>query len=81
MDFMKDWNSWRVTLKGAISQARTAGVPDEQIQNMAESFANFLAEKVCAATPEEKLLKDMWNTASPDERKVLTRVLFKLMEK
>ena len=78
---MKDWNSWRTTIREAISDARKAGLSDKQIQKMAESFANFLAEKICPATPEEKLLKDMWNVSSPDERKVLTRVLFKLMEK
>lgn len=81
MDFMKDWNAWRTTIREAISQARKLGLSDERIQEMSESFANFLAEKVCPATPEEKLLKEMWNTSSPDERKVLVRILFKMMEK
>jgi len=81
MDFMKDWNTWRATIKVAVSQARAIGLSDKQIQEISETFANFLAERVCPATPEEALLRDMWNTSSPDERKVLTKILFKMMEK
>jgi hypothetical protein len=33
---------------------------------------DFLVEKVCPATKEEELLKEMWNVGTPDERKVLT---------
>jgi hypothetical protein len=81
MDFMKDWDVWRVSIREMISQARDLGATDRQIQGMAESFTKFLAEKVCPATPEEELLREMWNTSSPEERKVLARILFKTMEK
>jgi len=81
MDFMKDWNTWRTTIRGAISQARNLGIPDEQIRKMYEAFADFLAQKICPATPEEALLKEMWNKANPEERKALTGILFKMMEK
>ncbi len=81
MDFMKDWNSWRATVQDAISQGRAIGLSDEQIQELSETFSNFLAEKVCPATPEEKLLKEMWNKASPDERKTLARIFIRTMEK
>ncbi len=78
---MKDWNAWRATIRDAIAQARKLGLSDKRIQDLSERFINFLAEKVCPATPEEELLKEMWNTAAPDERKALVAILFKMMEK
>ncbi|UCF58766.1 MAG: DUF3243 family protein [Candidatus Bathyarchaeota archaeon] len=81
MDFMKDWNTWRSTIREAISQARNLGLSDETIQELSEAFANFLSEKVCPATPEEELLKEMWDISNPEERKVLTQIFFKMIEK
>lgn len=81
MNFVNDWATWRKTVKEGIAKAREMGLSDSSIQEVAQNFAGFLAEKVCPATPEEELLKEMWNTSSPDERKVLTKILFKLMAK
>jgi len=81
MDFMKDWDTWRSTIREAISQARNLGLSEETIQQMSEAFANFLSEKVCPATPEEELLKEMWDVSTPEERKVLTRIFFRMIEK
>ncbi len=80
MDFMKDWDTWRSTIREAISQARDLGLSEETIQQIGRALANFLSEKVCPATPEEELLKEMWNVSDPEERKVLTRILFKMIE-
>ncbi len=80
MDFMKDWDTWRSTIREAISQARNLGISEETIQEIGETLANFLSEKVCPATPEEELLKEMWNVSRPEERKVLTRILFRMIE-
>ncbi|UCF59354.1 MAG: DUF3243 family protein [Candidatus Bathyarchaeota archaeon] len=81
MDFMKDWDTWRSTIREAISQARNLGLSEETIQQMSEALANFLSEKVCPATPEEELLKEMWDVSTPEERKVLTQIFFKMIEK
>lgn len=79
MDFMKDWDSWRSTVKEAIGSARRFGMTDEQITSAAVEVGNFLAEKVCPGTKEEELLKDMWNQATSDERKSLASVLMKVI--
>ncbi len=81
MDFMRDWDAWRSTIRDAISQARNLGLSEEAIQLTGQALADFLAEKVCPATPEEKILKEMWNVATPQERKDLARILFRMIEK
>jgi sulfur relay (sulfurtransferase) DsrC/TusE family protein len=80
MDFMKDWKSWRETLNEGIQQARKFGVSDETIKKMSVRVGDFLAEKVCPATKEEELLKEMWDAATPDERKTIAGLMFKMVE-
>jgi len=58
MDFVKDWKTWRATLKEGIQGARKLGVSDETIQTLATKVGDFLVEKVCPATPEEEVLKE-----------------------
>jgi len=81
MDFVKDWSTWRATLKEGIQKARTLGVSDEKIQDMAVKVGDFLATKVCAATKEEELLKELWDAGTPDERRTLAMLIFKVVEK
>jgi hypothetical protein len=59
LDFVKDWNAWRNTLKQGIQQAKKLGVSDETIQTMATKVGGFLVAKVCPATKEEELLKEL----------------------
>ncbi|OPY67267.1 MAG: hypothetical protein A4E57_02390 [Syntrophorhabdaceae bacterium PtaU1.Bin034] len=79
MDFMKDWNTWRKSVKSAIEQARNVGMKDEEIRDTAREVSNYLAEKVCASTPEERLLKEMWQAGTEQERKAMASVIFKMM--
>ena len=80
MDFMKDWNTWRSTLKEAIGEAHKLGVSDEMIQDLAVKMGDFLAEKVCPATKEEQLLKEMWDAGTPEERKTIATLMFKMLK-
>ena len=80
MDFVKDWDTWRKTLHEAIQDARKLGVPDSIIKDVSVKVGDFLADKVCPATKEEALLKEMWDIASPEERKVLATLIFKMFE-
>ncbi len=79
MDFINDWTTWRETLHEGIGTARKMGVSDEKIQGLATKVGDFLAQKVCPATKEEELLKELWDIGTPEERKVLATLIFKLV--
>jgi len=81
MDFVKDWNTWRATLKEAIGEARKFGVSDEVIRDLGVKVGDFLATKVCPATKEEELVKAMWDVATPEERKTIATLIFKMSNK
>lgn len=51
------------------------------VRHIAERLNSLLDQKVCSKTPEEELIKEMWDVASVDERKSLALVLLKLTEK
>jgi hypothetical protein len=80
MDFLKDWKTWRGSLNEAIGAARKFGVSDETIKDLSVKVGDFLAEKVCPATKEEELLKEMWDLATAEERKTLASLIFKMVE-
>ncbi len=80
LEFTKDWTSWRETLKEGIATAKGLGLSDQDIQDIGVRLGDFLAEKVCPATPEEELIKDMWTVASPEERRTLARVMFRMLD-
>ena len=81
MDFMKDWKTWRESLKDAVAEGRKFGMSDDEIKAWAVEVGDYLAKNVCAGTPEEALLKEMWDVAAPEERKVMGTVIFKLIDK
>ena len=80
-DFMKDWDQWKQTVGEAIKTARKLGMPDKLIEVASVKVGNFLSTRVCAESPEERLIKDLWDVASQEDRKVLGKLLFKLMDK
>ena len=79
MDFLKDWATWRKTLGEALQKGRSLGLPDEKIKELATKMGDFLAEKVCPASKEEELLKQMWDVGTPDERKTIAGILIKIV--
>jgi hypothetical protein len=81
MDYVKDWTAWRGHLQDAIKRGRDFGMSDEMIQNPSVKVGDFLANKVCPATREEQLMKDLWEVASQEERKTIATLMFKLVEK
>jgi hypothetical protein len=78
-DWVKDWPTWRTNVKERIALAHRFGVPDETLKTIAVKVGDFLADKVCPATQEDELLKEMWSAATPDERKTIATVIFKMV--
>jgi sulfur relay (sulfurtransferase) DsrC/TusE family protein len=79
MDFVKDWQTWRETLHEAIAGAKKFGLSDDVIKDMSVKVGDFLAEKVCPATKEEQLLKEMWDVATLEERRTIAALMLKLV--
>lgn len=77
---LKDFEKWKTFLESRVEQAKKAGMSDEAIAQIAYQIGNFLAEKVDPENREERLLKELWDVATEDERKTLARVIIKFVE-
>jgi hypothetical protein len=80
-DFLKDWAQWRETVHKAIQTARKIGMSDEQIIQSSFKVGEFLTQRVCSGSKEGEIIRELWDAAEPEERKVLARLLFKIMDK
>ena len=80
IDYLGDWTEWRNNLRRAVSVGKKVGMSEGEIEALATQIGDFLAEKVCPATPEEELLKEMWAAAAPEERKMIAGRMVKMSE-
>jgi hypothetical protein len=80
-DFVNDWDQWKKTVGQVIKTARKIGMPDKLIEIASVKVGDFLTERLCAESKEEALIKDLWSVATPQERKTLGKLLFKIMDK
>jgi hypothetical protein len=80
MEYVGDWAEWRGNLRRAVSVGKRVGMSEEEIEALATQIGDFLAEKVCPATPEEELLKEMWGAATPEERRTIAGLMVKMSE-
>lgn len=80
MDYVGNWSEWRDNLSQAVKVGKKAGMSPEQMENLATQIGDFLAKNVCPETPEEELLKEMWNAAEPEEREIIAKILVKMSE-
>jgi hypothetical protein len=79
-DWVNDWPTWRDNVKERIAVAHKFGVPDETVRSIATNVGDLLARKTCPMTQEEKLLKEMWSAATPDERKTITTLILRMVQ-
>lgn len=69
MDVMKDWDTWLDSLRQGMDLARGVGISEEELKEMSRGLLDYITEEFCPATEEEEILRDMWNVATPKEKK------------
>jgi hypothetical protein len=55
-------------------------MPDKLIEIASVKAGDFLPKRLCVESPEEALIEELWDIATPDERKTLGKLLFKIMD-
>jgi len=80
IEYVGDWDEWRKNLRRAVKAGKKIGMSEQEIEALATQIGDFLVEKVCPATPEEELLREMWGVASNDERRTIAGLIVKMSE-
>ena len=74
------FDQWLDTLADALNKAHHMGMSDEKITESAKQLGDFLASKIQPDVPENRLLKEMWESGNDQEQKALASMIVKLVE-
>ncbi len=67
-------------LSQRLEAAHSMGLSKEHIDQSAKRVADWLMKEVQPRSPEQVLLKQMWQAANDDERHAMSSVLHKMIE-
>ncbi len=77
---LETFEKWKAFLAERVNQAQAIGMSDETISQLAFQIGEFLDQKVDPQNNEERLLKDLWDVGTEEERKTLARLMVKLVD-
>ncbi len=80
MGLLENWNQWTSFLGDQVEGAKESGMPNKMIEKAAVHIGNYLAENVDPQNEQERVMSDLWNVASSDEKKALASCLIKLVQ-
>lgn len=77
---LETFDKWKKFLAERVNQAQAAGMSDETISKLAFQIGEFLEDKVDPKNGEERLLQELWQVGTEDERKMMARLMVKLVD-
>ncbi|MBI0583228.1 MAG: DUF3243 family protein [Methanomassiliicoccus sp.] len=80
MNFAKSWDDWRGSLRETVETARELDPSDRNIIGTVQDIIDFLAARVCSGSPEEKMVAELWDLATAEEREMLARVFLRMID-
>jgi len=67
-------------LATAMKTAQHMGMSQQDIVANAERVGDWLAQEVSPQSPEQRLLKEMWNASNNQEQQTIAGVLVKMVQ-
>lgn len=80
MNFVQNWDDWRGSLGEIVRAARDIDPSEAHTIEVVEDMMDFLTERVCPGSPEERIVRALWDHAEENERKVMARMLLRLLD-
>ncbi len=78
---LEDFGKWKETLHKAVHTSEKVGMKEDTITNIAKRVGDFLMKNVDPENPEQRLLKELWEVGTQEERHTLAHMLVKMVEK
>ena len=77
---LESFEQWKQFLSDRVNEfKRTTGASDSTIANIATNIGNFLAQKVDPRNREQRLLKELWDVGTEEERRSLASMVTKMV--
>lgn len=79
MPVMESFEQWKDFLSQQIQMAEKAGASKMSITELATHVGNVLANKVDPKNREQRLLKELWDVGTEEERHALASMMTKML--
>ncbi|MBH5316573.1 DUF3243 domain-containing protein [Paenibacillus sp. GSMTC-2017] len=76
---LSNFKTWKHFLADRVTQAKSIGLTEDTIANLAFEIGSFLDEKVDPKNEEERVLKELWDVGDDEERKTVAKLMVKLV--
>lgn len=80
MSVLDNWNQWKDFLGDRLNQAKSEGMNQGVINDIAFQVGDYLAKQVDPKNEQERILADLWSVASPEEQHAIANVMVKLVQ-
>lgn len=74
---MVDIQSFKERLASRIAEGKNHGISDEVMKEGIVNLADIAVHFFSADKPEEKLMKELWEISTEEEKKVLSNILLR----
>lgn len=81
MTVLENFERWKEFLGEKVDAAKSMGMSNEQITNVATKMGEFLADKVDPKNEQERLLQELWNCGEDEDRKTLAKLMVRMSDK
>lgn len=78
---LSNFGTWKQFLSDRVEQAKSMGLNEDTISNLAFEIGSFLDEKVDPKNEEQRTLKELWDVGDESERKTIAGLMVKLVQK
>jgi len=68
------------TLQHRVEDARRSGMSMDEMVQLTSQIGDWLAVDAQPRTQEQRLLRDLWQVAGPQDKETLSRLLIQLAE-
>lgn len=79
--FTDTFNEFTQELASRLKVAQRAGIGREEIVNKAEDVGDWLNRTVPPKSPEQRLLKELWDVSDQTEQHAIASALVKLVQR
>ncbi|MFO7273713.1 MAG: DUF3243 domain-containing protein [Bacillota bacterium] len=76
---LESFEQWKQFLSERVNEAKQAGASQSAITNAATRIGAFLAERVDPRNREQRLLKELWDAGTEEERRALASMVTKMV--
>ncbi|MEW6182392.1 MAG: DUF3243 family protein [Bacillota bacterium] len=75
------WNEFKEWLGKGLKALRLVGVSDENTEDIGYHFGEFLNRHIDPSNREQRLIKELWDQGTANERRVLASMVSRLVER